>query len=130
MDRREVQKRLVGVLGRMGFVLVLLAFAAMGGSIYRTSMRIKNVQNIIEKEEEEVLKLEEEKKELERRIQKVKDVDYIERQLRDKLGLAKGGEVVLIMPSDEVLRSLSPKLDEEEDVLPLPNWRKWLNLFL
>jgi hypothetical protein len=67
--------------------------------------------------------------ELGKRLAEVKSQDYIEKQLRDKLGLAKPGEIVVVMPDADTLRKLAPKPVEEEAVLPDPTWKKWLRLF-
>ena len=63
-------------------------------------------------------------------MEKVQSDIYIEKQMRDKLGLAKEEEVVIIMPDEEILRKLAPTYPEEEQTLPDPNWKKWAQLFL
>jgi hypothetical protein len=83
----------------------------------------------IEEAQEQVDKLKEENQRLEEKIKEVRNIEFVEKQLRDKLGLAKEGEIVIVLPEDEVLRKLAPKIEEEEEVLPDPNWKKWMQLF-
>ena len=66
---------------------------------------------------------------MEQRLAEVKGEEYIEKQLRDNLGLAKEGEIVVVLPDEEILRKIAPSVPEEEDILPDPTWKKWLKLF-
>ncbi len=72
------------------------------------------------------------KDELAQELQTVKSEEFLEKGARDKLGLAKKGDIVLILPEESVLRSLSPREEtsSEEEFLPDPNWKKWLKLFI
>jgi len=56
---------------------------------------------------------------------------YFEKEARNKLGLVKENEIVVVLPSDDVLRKLSPrKVNDENYRLPESNWKKWMSLFL
>ena len=44
--------------------------------------------------------------------------------------MAKEGEIVVILPDEHILRKLAPDREIEEEVLPDPNWKKWMKLFL
>jgi len=86
--------------------------------------------NLQVKEKEEMLnKVVDENKVLEARLREARDDIYIEKQLRDKLGYAKEGEIVVILPEDDVLRKLAPEEKKEEETLPDPNWKKWMKVF-
>lgn len=57
--------------------------------------------------------------------------EYVEREVRDKLGLAREGEVIVVLPDEHVLRKLAPREEPEfslEETLPI--WRQWMRLFL
>lgn len=103
-------------------LLLLLSFV-------RNIAKISDAQKRIEKAEGRVEKLRKENEEMERRLAEVKGEEYIERQLRDNLGLAKEGEIVVVLPDEEILRKIAPSVPEEEDILPDPTWKKWLKLF-
>ncbi len=49
--------------------------------------------------------------------------EYFERIARDRLGMAKPGETVIILP--ESLKQTDAKLAAKEE----PNWQKWLKVF-
>jgi cell division protein FtsB len=112
----------------LGYLLVLLTVIFII-SLIRNVFKIATARNEVEKERVRIAKINRENAELGKRLAEVKSQDYIEKQLRDKLGLAKPGEIVVVMPDADTLRKLAPKLVEEEAVLPDPTWKKWLRLF-
>ena len=98
-------------------------------SLVRNIVKINNVNQSIKDEEEKVEKIRQENAELKAKLEILRSDEYQEKQLRDKLGLAKEGELIVVLPEDEVLRNLAPKHVEEEETLPDPNWKKWAHLF-
>ena len=106
----------------LGFLFLL--------SLIRNVSKIVDAESRIDKARGRVEKLRKENEELERRVAEVKGEEYIEKQLRDKLGLAKEGDIVVVLPDEDTLRKIAPSVPEEEDVLPDPIWKKWLKLFL
>jgi cell division protein FtsB len=106
-------------------LLVMLLF-----SLIKNISKIKKINLIISDKEAKVDKLRRENEELGKKIEEMKSAEYIEKQIRNNLGLAKEGEIVIVLPDDETLRRLAPKDLEEEEILPDPNWKKWLKLFL
>lgn len=109
----------------LGFFLGLLFIL----SLARNVSKIARAGKRIDKAESRVEKLRKENEEMQRRLAEVRGEEYIEKQLRDKLGLAKEGEIVVVLPDEETLRKIAPSVPEEEDVLPDPTWKKWLHLF-
>ena len=98
-------------------------------SLTKNFKKTLSVSSQIEKEREKVENLKKENESLRKQVEKVSSETHIEKQLRDKLGLAKEGEYVVVLPDDSVLKSLAPKIDEEESSSLLENWQKWLLLF-
>lgn len=108
--------------------IVVLVF--LGVSLLRNISNVKSVNDRIEEKEKEVARVEKEQEDLQKRLEFTQSQEYMEEQLRNKLGLAKEGETVVIMPPPEVLKKIAPKYEEEKDVLPDPNWKRWLKLFI
>lgn len=106
------------------FVCLLLAVSLVRSifKIKKADKKILDAQQLVEE-----LKVESEK--LEEEVKIVQSDYFVEQQLRDKLGLAKEGEIVVVLPEDEVLRKLVPRREAEEEVLPDSNWKKWIRLF-
>jgi cell division protein FtsB len=114
---------------KLSSFLLIMLLLALSLSLYRSISRIDTVNLGIEAVQKRVDKLKEENQRLETKLREVRDIEFVEKQLRDKLGLAKEGEIVIVLPEDEVLRKLAPEIQEEEEVLPDPNWEKWMQLF-
>lgn len=81
-----------------------------------------------EQARQELAKLQDEKVQLESQLRAASREFTVEQTLRDRLGLARPGEKVVILPQ-EVVSAQGKRGEEanEEDILP--NWRKWLALF-
>lgn len=122
----QKKQKLSLILINLGIILVTLFF---GVSLIRNVVRISKVKKEIRLAEVRVEKLKEQNEELKGRLGEVQSQAFVEKQLRDKLGLAKEGETVLVLPEDEVLRRLAPDTPDEEETLPPANWEKWYKLF-
>lgn len=110
------------------YFFILLAVVVLV-SLFRNLSRVVGARKRIENTQKRVEKLRQENAEIERRLAEVKGEEFIEKQLRDRLGLAKEGEIVVVLPDEEILRKVAPAATEEEEVLPDPTWKRWLNLF-
>jgi cell division protein FtsB len=109
--------------------LFIAFFVLLTASLARNVIRILKAGQRVEETEGRVEKLKEENEELKKRLEMIGSQEYIEKQLRDNLGLAKEGEIVIVLPDEETLRALAPRPQKEEEVLPDPNWKRWMNLF-
>lgn len=69
----------------------------------------------------------EERRELLKRLEYVQGEDYLERIAREELGLAKEGEVVVIMPEIDGRVGVEGELGDQ--IEEKANWRKWLDVF-
>ena len=109
--------------------LIILLSVLFIFSVVRSVFRVFEAKQSTGQASEKVEKLKQENEELQRKLAEVKGEAYQEKQLRDKLGLAKEGEIVIVLPDKEILRKIVPVINEEEDALPGPSWKKWLKLF-
>ena len=116
-----------GKLTKYALIVLLVIFST---SLARNIAKIKKFNKAISDKQEKIDKIRKENEEIKKKLEEAESQAYIEKQLRDSLGLAKEGEMVVVLPDDEVLRSLAPKLEEEENVLPDPTWKRWLKLFI
>ena len=76
---------------------------------------------------DELHNLEVKNKELKEKLEEVKNPRFIETQARDKLGLIREGETLVIIPQEKIdsILGLAKKVEE----IKLPNWQGWLKLF-
>jgi len=116
-------------LGKSLRYIFIALFLVLSISLIRNIIKISQAGKVVGEASLRVEILKEENLKLQERLSEVQGEAYVEKELRDKLGLAKEGETVLVLPEEDIVRSLAPKLTEEEETLPDPNWKKWLKLF-
>lgn len=121
-----MKQKLVNI---MGLVLPILVFLILASSLVKSVTRIKQGNEIIKKTESRLEKINEENRKLEEQVQIVSSPEYVEKQLRDKMGLVKEGEVVLVLPEPEIVKKLVPNISFDEVVPLKPNYLKWFDLF-
>ncbi len=105
--------------------VVFLALLSLIRNVLKVSRANKQIHDAQVKVED--LRLENENFKAE--VEHLESEEFVEKQIRDKLGLAKEGEIIVVLPEDEILRKLAPRRIEEEQILPDPNWKKWIQLF-
>lgn len=119
----KLRKLMYGIF----FLLGILFTISLVRNIY--TLRASNERILEAQNKLNLLKAENE--ELASEVNMVESDFYKEKLGRDKLGLAKEGEIIAVLPPEEELREIAPKLENsQEEVLPKPNWRRWLDLFV
>ncbi len=124
---QNVMGRIVKWLTRIGIIILIILVMS---SLVQGILAIKRSNDKIQQEKEKVAQEQKRNAELKKQIEEINSQSFTEQVARDKLGLAKPGETVIVLPDKEVLKRLAPHLEEEQDALPDPNWQKWLKLFL
>jgi cell division protein FtsB len=122
----NVKSKAKKLLGVATWVLALLLLI----STIKNIGRVRSIDNAVQAEKNKVEKMKQENAQLEAQIAQTQGSAFIEKQIRDKLGLAKAGEAIVVLPSTDILRKLAPQIPVEENSLPDPNWKKWLKLFI
>ncbi len=108
----------------------LLLFFTLLTSLTKNLLQLQSANKRLAQSKEKLAKEKENTANLENELKTVQSQLYIETQARNQLGLAKEGEVVLVLPEPEVLRKLSPRnRNQETTSLPDPNWKKWAKKF-
>jgi len=111
--------------------VIFIVFAIlMISSILRNIGRVVAIRGEVAKEKSKLEKIQNENDRITEEIKKAQSPEFIEKQVRDKLGLAKEGEVLVVLPDADEVKKLAPRLDSEENYLPDPIWKKWWKLFM
>ena len=71
--------------------------------------------------------LQNQNKELNKRLSEVTNPKFIEEQARNKLGFAKKGETLVIIPDEKIKQVLGASQSAKE--ARLPNWLGWWKVF-
>lgn len=73
-----------------------------------------------------VYKLEMKNKDLKKKLSQIQSSEFIEEEVRNKLGFAKKGETVVVIPEDKLKMVLGSSSSAQ---IRLPNWLGWMRLF-
>jgi len=118
----------IGFLMRHAYLVLAFLVAA---SLVRNMIRVISAQKKLDEVRERLVEFERENKELENELEKISSEFYVESQARNKLGLAREGEVILVLPSEEEVKRFSTRRTEDEKyTFPPPNWKKWIEMFI
>ncbi len=117
---------MINKIGVWGIWLLILLLAL---NLAKDIGRDRRIESQIQAEKAKLTKIQAENERLERELARAQSPDFIEKEVRNKLGLGREGEATVVLPDAETLRKLAPQIPVEIDSLPDPNWKKWLHLF-
>lgn len=119
-----------GFLAKAGQVTMIFVFVGVLLTITRGVARLVSSGDRVNVARERLAEAKRTQEELREKLLDINSDYYREKTARDQLGLARPGETVIVLPDEELLRRLSPRLLEEENNKPAdPNWKKWVKLF-
>lgn len=101
-------------------VFILLIYLII--SSFKSILELNKAGKTVVEYEKELQEVTNRNKELKERLKEVQKPEFIEREAREKLGLGKPGESIVIIPKI----TLVPEKKKEK---PLANWEKWWKLF-
>jgi len=109
----------------------LIGFVILVFSLYLVFVLGRELFNLLKKgertknTEEKVVELKRENKALKERLEYVKSDEFVEKEARDKLNMAKEDEIIVVLPENLEVKPPRPEGQEGD----LPNWQQWLRLF-
>ena len=107
--------RLVAVAGSIALIV------SMAGSVWGVWQK----GDIVRERRDSLAKLEAESRDLQKKLAETQRPEFVERVAREKLGLVKPGETVVL-----INKSQNSNLnDQTKTEVSLPNWKKWWRLF-
>ncbi|MEK7497965.1 MAG: septum formation initiator family protein [Patescibacteria group bacterium] len=122
------QNKLWSIFQKIGIALLFLFLIV---SLIRGVSSLASARRQIREAEKKVEEAKKKNEELKAKAQEVTSEVFTEQVARDKLGLAKPGETIIVLPESEIVKKFSGRIvNEEQDTLPDPNWKRWLKLFL
>jgi len=105
------------------FLAVLISILLIVNSSKRI-LNLRTTSQQVEESEAQLENLRKDNEKLKEELKYKKSNEFAEKEIRDKLGLAKEGETVVILPKDE-----NQQVTTDNGQLTKPNWRKWRDLF-
>ena len=106
----------------IGILIILILSLNIIGQIINTLKSGERIDQATEK----LHKMEVENRNLKNKLENVKSNDFIEEEARNKLGLAKEGEIIVIIPDETIDLILGKK---KAEIVRLPNYLGWWKLF-
>lgn len=104
---------------------VLVVLIAARGLIKQTMDAVRSGERLSESADV-VYKLEIKNKQLKAQLTAIQSPEYIEKEVRNKLGLAKKGETIVVIPEEKLKSVLGAS---QSAIVRLPNWLGWLKVF-
>jgi len=86
--------------------LILLFF-----SVLDSIKKVRNAKRQVDQAQERLENLLKEQQSLREEISKIETQEFIEKQLRDRLGLVREGEIVIVLPDPQVVKKFAPRYD-------------------
>ena len=111
-----MKARILSLLILLSGIIAIISFSSSIRSL------LKKGDLFVEKEEK-LIELKSKNQEFKRALEEAQGEDFIEKEAREKLGMGKKGEVVVILPKNKKQKTKNSKQEEEQ------NWKKWYNLF-
>lgn len=109
----------------IGIIILIVLFVAY--KLFSQILYALKSEDRLTQAAEMVYNLEIQNKQLQQKLAEIKSPEFIESQARNKLGLSKSGETIVIIPDDKLKLVLGISQSVQ---LRLPNWLGWLKVFL
>jgi cell division protein DivIC len=104
-------------------IAVLIISFGLSVSSARTIYDLWKRQDVVSVREAELRLVKERNDALTKQLADTKNDAYVEREARNKLGMVRNGETIVILPNT------AAKQIDSAYITKLPNWKRWLGLF-
>lgn len=105
-------------------LIILISFMVLGVS--KQIVEAIKISSRLDKAADSFSRLQEENRQLKKRLSEVEKDDFVESQARNKLNMSKEEETVVMIDSGVLDRQIQQ--NKKEQPLELQNWQKWLKL--
>jgi cell division protein FtsB len=117
------------IFGKIGIYAIWGLIIILALSVSKNIERDAQINDQIQTEKAKLGKIQTDNNKLTQELAQTQNPNFIEKEVRDELGLGKEGEAIVVLPDADILRKLAPQMPSEVDTLPDPNWVKWEKLF-
>jgi len=107
------------------FFAIILASIFIINNFVHSIYNLWQKNNLISNAKQELDKEKRENKELKKKLSEVKSDDFLEKEIRDRLFLAKPEEEIVFLPKNYLSATESGKTQIDTRT----NWQKWWDLF-
>ena len=107
------------------FILAIISLMVCVGLLRSIVSHLRR-NDVVEEHRQSLVKEEERNRELKDRLKEATSPAFIEKQAREKLGLAKPGDTIVLMNTGAVVDA---KSKHEAAAVGTSNWKRWWQLF-
>ena len=120
MGNKVINARRINLKEILLIIIVLSLFINLIKSWIKLGERLE----IIKESKIKVIEEQKKQEDLERKLAQAASREFIEKQAREKLNMAKEGELIILLPSPVLSASPTPEPSDTS-----ANWQKWMRLF-
>lgn len=118
---------------RLFRLLLAIFYLILAYNLTRSIVVLWYKKDIIVDSQEALTQAQAENARLKAKLEEVNSPDFIDKEARNRLGMIKEGEKLVLLPSSQInqLSEETSLSDQPEDKKAdnLPNWKKWWKLF-
>lgn len=122
----EPVERSSTMINKFVVVIILIIGLVAGYNLISQIIQATKSGERLSEAADAVYKLEIKNKELKNKLENIQSPQFIEEEVRNKLGLGKAGETMVIIPDEKIKQILGAS---ESAAIRLPNWLGWWRLF-
>lgn len=111
---------------KLGIVAIILISLLVAYNLISQIIEATKSEERLSNAAEIVYRLEIKNKELKKRLESIQSAQFIEEEARNRLGLGKEGETIVVIPDEKIKQVLGAT---ESAQIRLPNWLGWLKMF-
>ena len=115
------------MIKKIGFSAGILIAIFISYNLITQILKTTGSYNRLDQMTDEVYKLEAENKILKKRLFDVNSPSFIEKAAREKLGLGKIGETIVLISDEKIKQTMGAT--DSASVTRLPNWLGWWKVF-
>lgn len=122
----EPVERSSAMVNKFVVVIILIIGLVAGYNLISQIIQATKSGERLSEAADAVYRLEIKNKELKNKLENIQSPQFIEEEVRNKLGFGKAGETMVIIPDEKIKQILGAS---ESAAIRLPNWLGWWKVF-
>lgn len=112
---------------RMVRFIVIVVSIVIVINLSRSIWDLWRRRDVLGERQEVLRRVEEENRRLQSELEYTQSPEFIEQEARNRLGLGREGETVVLLPKQQETRDMRQETGEMQK--NVPNWKRWWRLF-
>ncbi len=108
-------------------IIIIVVSAVLVVTLSRSIWDLWRRRDILGERQAVLRRVEVQRDRLQKELEYAQSGEFIEQEARNRLGLGKEGETIVILPKSQIPSSNDQTKEEKEE--NVPNWKRWWRLF-